>query len=607
MPKIFISYRREDSNYLSGIIATRLTSVFGKGSIVLDVDNIPPGQDFRDYIKCELETCDLLVAVIGKNWLKVRDEGGRPRLENPSDWVRLELEAALGRESKIPVIPVLLDNVPPPKAEQLPATLRELAYRQAFSVRPPSDFDQDVEKLIRKIKSQEKARKRASILAPKQNGQKKRAWSRQSLVFAIVAVVASLVAIIFRWDVIDPILKKGASTIAKDPPAPAIGNSPAMTATTNSPTVTASANNVAATERFGGVEIGAKGIKLAAVEVGGRQASPTLRVLAVDRQTLDTQTIEVPIRRLNRKSFWTYSIDDVAAVVKSDVDLLESKLAVPKHNIQVVASSGVPFALNFADLANAVATRSGKTVVRINALEEAALQAVAVVPADLRTQVLLIDVGSGNTKGGAFIDDSGNPERFAVLEVPYGTVTLRNAIKERAKEGMSPAAAAHELVGTRLQQLLAEKPVLAKREKIILSGGAAWALVTILKPEAALDRLPKVTADEIRRYAELVNRSPGAYPDVDFNRVSEPNARKMALADYNRIRGTGGGSTIFTPEDLQSGAALLYELSASLDFANHSVHFDRNAVRDSITARITPEKWRPLLPAALDGNLNLRQ
>jgi hypothetical protein len=86
MPKIFISYRREDSSYASGEIARRFASVFGKKSVVLDVDNIPPGQDFRDHIKHHLEACDLLVAVIGKNWLTARDESGRPRLENPGDW-----------------------------------------------------------------------------------------------------------------------------------------------------------------------------------------------------------------------------------------------------------------------------------------------------------------------------------------------------------------------------------------------------------------------------------------------------------------------------------------------------------------------------------------
>jgi formylglycine-generating enzyme required for sulfatase activity len=200
MPKIFVSYRHEDSSYLSGIIASRLASAFGESEIVLDVDNIPPGQDFRDHIKKELETCDYLLAVIGKSWLTVRDEGGRPRLENPADWVRIELEAALGRESKIPVIPVLLDNIPPLKHEQLPESLKELAYRQAHSIRPPTDFDQDVEKLIDKIKSQERAKNKQPKRAVKQRPQEAGASSRRPLVLAsaaILAVVAVLLTTIW--------------------------------------------------------------------------------------------------------------------------------------------------------------------------------------------------------------------------------------------------------------------------------------------------------------------------------------------------------------------------------------------------------------------------
>lgn len=347
-----------------------------------------------------------------------------------------------------------------------------------------------------------------------------------------------------------------------------------------------------AAERYGGVEIGAKGIKAAAVEVGGTDAAPALKELKIDKKTT-----EVTISRLKGKKFDAVRIDDAAAVVKDYVDVLVSKLGVPQANIQVVASSGVPFAKNFGDLTSAIQAQTGKVVVKIDALEEAALSALAIVPTELRSQVLLVDIGSGNTKGGAFLDDSGKPDRFAVLEVPFGTITLGKAIKE--KEGMTPAAVAHELVGSRLQKVLADNPVLAQRDKIIMAGGAVWAFMTIMKPETAADPFPKMTADDIRQYVELLNRTPGEYPKVDFDRIADAKARQIALADYDRIRGARGDVAIFKPEDLQSGAALLSELSASMDFANRSVHFDRNAVTAWITARITPERYRHLLPAAL--------
>jgi formylglycine-generating enzyme len=231
MPKIFISYRREDSPSLSGIIASRLASAFGRSEIVFDVDNFPVGRDFREYIKEKLETCDYLVAVIGKSWLTCCDKTGRPRLEDPADWVRLEIEAALGRERKIPVIPVLLDNVPPLKQEQLPESIRELAYRQAHSVRPPSDFDQDVETLVQKIKSQERTRIESQKRALKKIAGGKTPWSRRPVVFASAAAVAVLVAIVLFHKTNDrgPDAPSGTSKQPSEPPA-LVKTFPAVTA-----------------------------------------------------------------------------------------------------------------------------------------------------------------------------------------------------------------------------------------------------------------------------------------------------------------------------------------------------------------------------------------
>jgi TIR domain len=183
MPKIFISYRREDSEYLSGIIARRLSSAFGQGSIVIDVDNIPPGEDFRVYIRGQLHACDLMIAVIGRHWLTAADEQGKRRLDNSSDWVRLELEAALARETKIPVIPVLLDNIPPPRPEQLPKSLKELAFRQAHRIRPAADFEHDVDRLVEWLKTHEQ-RQDVERLA-RANEQKRRADEGQKEAQAI--------------------------------------------------------------------------------------------------------------------------------------------------------------------------------------------------------------------------------------------------------------------------------------------------------------------------------------------------------------------------------------------------------------------------------------
>src|SRR4051812_13199838 len=99
MPGIFLSYRREDSSGHAGRIHDRLIQRFlpPDWQIFMDVDSLQPGVDFIDTIQHAVESCDALIAVIGRHWLTAADEQGRKRLENPEDFVRLELATALER------------------------------------------------------------------------------------------------------------------------------------------------------------------------------------------------------------------------------------------------------------------------------------------------------------------------------------------------------------------------------------------------------------------------------------------------------------------------------------------------------------------------------
>ena len=156
MAKILISYRREDSAYPAGSIRDQLAAHFGRENVFIDVNSIPFGHDFRVHLDSSVGACDYLIAVIGRSWLTACDAAGSRRLDDPADFVRLEIEAALQRG--IPVIPVLIDNVPPPKPDQLPDSLGGLAYRNAIAIRPAPDFNQDVERLARNIDQQDKER-----------------------------------------------------------------------------------------------------------------------------------------------------------------------------------------------------------------------------------------------------------------------------------------------------------------------------------------------------------------------------------------------------------------------------------------------------------------
>ncbi len=163
MPKIFISYRRTDSMAYTGRIYDRLVTAFGVKNVFKDVDDIPPGMDFRDVLDNALNASDIVLVIIGPQWLLTTDDYGKRRLLDPQDFVRLEVEAALKRDDVL-VIPVLVNNAPMPSAESLPPTLKDLAYRNSIVVRNDPDFNRDIGQLTDVIQKRQKPNRTPLIL-----------------------------------------------------------------------------------------------------------------------------------------------------------------------------------------------------------------------------------------------------------------------------------------------------------------------------------------------------------------------------------------------------------------------------------------------------------
>jgi hypothetical protein len=146
--QIFISYRREDASHPAGRLYDRLSAHFTQSPIFMDVDNIPPGIDFVEAIEKSVASCDALIAVIGKRWLSSADDEGRRRLDNPEDFVRLEVATALKRGVR--VIPVLVEGALMPRSSELPDDLKPLARRNALNV-SHERFRADSKRLIDEI------------------------------------------------------------------------------------------------------------------------------------------------------------------------------------------------------------------------------------------------------------------------------------------------------------------------------------------------------------------------------------------------------------------------------------------------------------------------
>lgn len=201
---IFVSYRRGTDGNAASRLYRQLSQEFGRDAIFFDVDSIPVGVDFHDYLDQQVARCSAFIAVIGPSWT-----AAMPRLADPDDFVRIEIESALERQG-IPVIPVLVDGAEMPRAEDLPPALAKLPKRNGVPV-TPQYFDLIVrEKLIPALAdlgavsagpagSEPEAQSVASVDTASAKPRKRRGWLFPAVV-TLALLVAATVALLRQGD-----------------------------------------------------------------------------------------------------------------------------------------------------------------------------------------------------------------------------------------------------------------------------------------------------------------------------------------------------------------------------------------------------------------------
>jgi uncharacterized membrane protein YhaH (DUF805 family) len=214
---IFINYRRSTTAAAAGRLHDRLEQHFARRDLFMDVDAIEPGLDFVKILNDRVNSCRAFIAVIGTGWAEALDPAGGRRLDNPDDYVRVEIEAALKRD--IRVIPVLVDGAQMPTAMELPPSLRPLVHRQAIEL-SHARFALDVDLLANAIKraDQENSAKTITFRESGQNapsslnqilfslrGRISRAtyWNGLAIYIAAVFLMSSLLGVYFFIDVLD--------------------------------------------------------------------------------------------------------------------------------------------------------------------------------------------------------------------------------------------------------------------------------------------------------------------------------------------------------------------------------------------------------------------
>jgi len=200
MPGIFISYRREDSIGHTGRLYDLLAKHFGKEQVFMDIDTIGPGENFAEVIEKTCNSCDVLLAIIGRSWINVRDPDGNRRLDNPDDFVRQEIVHAL--KKPIRVVPILVDGARMPDAKVLPDDMKPFALRNAWELNDMR-FHHDVDQLIQALLNmQPNLRPTHTPTDQTQQAEKKHVQIPRRTIYAGIAaivVVAVVLIAVFGW------------------------------------------------------------------------------------------------------------------------------------------------------------------------------------------------------------------------------------------------------------------------------------------------------------------------------------------------------------------------------------------------------------------------
>ncbi len=193
MSDIFINYRRDDSAAYAGRIYDRLAKHFGRENCFMDIDHIAPGEDFKRVIQEKLSAVQVAVVLIGKQWLNIKDNNGQRRLDNPDDFVRLEIATLLAR--KIRVVPVLVGGADVPDAAQLPDSLASLAERNAYEI-SDTRFHDDINRLIQALEAIVSIKN-----SQEQTQQNKKTQKNKKITIAVgISIIAFITVILFLSD-----------------------------------------------------------------------------------------------------------------------------------------------------------------------------------------------------------------------------------------------------------------------------------------------------------------------------------------------------------------------------------------------------------------------
>jgi hypothetical protein len=337
-------------------------------------------------------------------------------------------------------------------------------------------------------------------------------------------------------------------------------------------------------ELYGGIEIDSQGIKAAAILVSDNENGYNVKPIYAE-------VINTTMMQLKDNKFSPEIVQDTALAVQKLLTRMRQEHKVPLERIAVIGSSGLR-AGNPEDLIKAVKEKTGVTMSFLDVETEVQLSIAGAIPqryrvksgrADNRSQSVLLDIGSDNTKGGYQVirqmPASAPGYDYVTVGVPKGTVTFTNEINQAIGESSDLATFAQRAntlsstsIRTALRKEMERKPGLVNRQHVYLTGGIVWAMITLLYPDERRAVVP-ITAEDILFFHRKVTRDPQTLqamlnPDLT-KKISNPRLRAEAEKEIESVRNA------FSPKNLIAGAEILKTIITEFNLLDKKVRFAR--------------------------------
>ena len=330
------------------------------------------------------------------------------------------------------------------------------------------------------------------------------------------------------------------------------------------------------TKLHGGIEIGSRGVKGTAINF-------TRKGSGYDVKILYTETINTSIMKVKDNRFTPEGLKEATDAVKKMFDRMQQEYQVPVEQIYIVGSSGLR-ANNKPELVSEVQKATGKAMSFLTVELEVQLSIAGTIPRkrddetrpiNEREAAMLLDIGSGNTKGGYQLFGSGQSDEFVTMGIPFGTVSFTNeAGKLRKTEAdlggfaLDALLLSPKLLNEGLRKEIEKKPGLLARNRVYLSGGIVWAMATLMRPDNRR-AFVSLTADDIALFHYRARNDVNSLLNPDLSFISDELKRNEIKKEIESVK------SVFSPKNIIAGAEILNAAAAEFKLEGKEVWFAR--------------------------------